>query len=107
MKKELLTASDTWVRGLYMLLYACIFWLTKVVAFGVAIIQFLILLATGQPNARLSEFGKRLSVFIYQLFLYLTFVTHDKPFPFSDWPSYVPLNPTPPNVSGPDKPETH
>ncbi|MDH4275119.1 MAG: DUF4389 domain-containing protein [Gammaproteobacteria bacterium] len=105
MKKELLTATDTWVRGLYMLLYVCIFWLAKLVAFGVALLQFLILLATGQTNARLSEFGKRLSVYMYQLLLYLTFATHDKPFPFSEWPLYVPLQPTPPAApENPDKP---
>ena len=107
MKKELLTATDTWVRGAYMLMYFVIFWLAKVLVISVSLLQFLILLATGKTNPRLVEFGKRLSVFIYQLFLFLTFASNEKPFPFNDWPRYVPIETPPPEspASGMDTPE--
>ena len=39
-----------------------------------------------QTNDRLLRFGGELSDFLYQIFLYLTFNSEEKPFPFADWP---------------------
>ncbi|MGH8512285.1 MAG: DUF4389 domain-containing protein [Gammaproteobacteria bacterium] len=38
-------------------------------------------------NPRLVDFGQRLSTYIYQLLVYVTFKSDDKPYPFSDWPA--------------------
>ena len=83
-------ARQTWLRGLFMLLFAVISRVAELVLLTVAVLQFLWSLATGQSNARLRAFGESLSRYLYQVFRFLTFDTEDKPFPFSDWPGAAP-----------------
>jgi hypothetical protein len=52
----------------------------------VALFQFGWLLATGEPNARLSRFGASLSLYAYDLVEYLTCAGDRLPFPFGEWP---------------------
>ena len=67
-----------------------VFWLLSVVArmviWVVAILQFLLVLVTGTGNDNLRDLGQGTSKWVYQTFLFLTFNSDDKPFPFSDWP---------------------
>jgi Domain of unknown function (DUF4389) len=79
--------GETWKRGAYMLLFAVIYALAELVAWGVALFQFGSKLVTGDINPRLVDFGQRLSTYIYQLLVYVTFKSDDKPYPFSDWPA--------------------
>jgi hypothetical protein len=44
-------------------------------------------LFTGATNARLREFGQSLAVFIYQIVLFVTFNSDERPFPFGPWPA--------------------
>ncbi len=78
---------STWVRGLLMLIMALAYHVATTVLFFVAIIQFVIALAADSPNARLTAFGRSLGSYLRQIVNFLTFVTEDLPFPFSDWPS--------------------
>lgn len=84
--KDSLSRSQTWIRGLYMLLFYIIFSIAELVLALVVIFQFVLLLITGKTNERLLEFGDDLSVFIYQVLQFLTFNTEEKPFPFAPWP---------------------
>jgi hypothetical protein len=85
--KQRVKSKDVWMRGLYMVLFAFIYGVTDFVLFATVIIQFLIRLLTGDINKQLQSFGYSLSQYIYQVILFLTFNTDDKPFPFDDWPS--------------------
>ncbi len=85
--KQRLTARDVWIRGLYMLLFAFIYGVAELVVVTLVIIQFLIRLLTGDTNDRLLAFGRGLSRYIYQILLFLTFNTEEKPFPFAEWPA--------------------
>ncbi len=78
---------NTWVRGLYMLLMAIFFHIAEAVLWIVAIVQFILALASNAPNARLMTFGRSLSRYVQQIAAFLTFATDEIPFPFSDWPS--------------------
>jgi hypothetical protein len=69
-----------------MVLFAFIYGVADFVLFAVVIIQFLIRLLTGGINKPLQGFGHSLSRYIYQVLLFLTFNTEDKPFPYDDWP---------------------
>ena len=51
--KSNLGSRKTWLRGLYMVLFAVIYSVTEVVIGAVVILQFLFTLVTGQTNARL------------------------------------------------------
>ena len=84
--KTSLTAKESWIRGLYMLLFAVIYWVAETVLAAVAILQFIFLLVARSPNERLQEFGDDLSVYFYQIVQFLTFNTEEKPFPFKVWP---------------------
>jgi hypothetical protein len=85
--KENLKQKKTWLRGLYMLLFAIFYSVAEIVIFVVVVFQFLLALFTAQTNARLVLFGKSLSTYVYQVLLYLTFNSEDKPFPFGEWPA--------------------
>jgi len=84
--KQRLKARTTWMRGLYILIFAVIFGVAEVVLWAVVIFQFLFTLFGGEPNVRLLAFGRSLATFIYQIVSFLTFTSDERPFPFSPWP---------------------
>lgn len=75
------------VRVLFMVLMAFAYQLSGTLLFCVALIQLVLSLLNGAPNARLLAFGRSLGLYMRQLVNFLTFVSEDVPFPFSDWPS--------------------
>ncbi len=85
--RDNLTNSETWIRGLYMLLFFIVYGAAEFVLTLVVIFQFGSKLITGHANSRLLDFGGSLSTFIYEILLFLTFRTEEKPFPFRPWPA--------------------
>lgn len=85
--KDNLRKRQTWLRGLYMLLFIVIYHVAEFVVGAVVLLQFLFTLVTGQTNARLLRFGQSLSDYVYQILRFLTFNSEDLPFPFNDWPA--------------------
>jgi hypothetical protein len=79
-------SRSTWLRLIFMLLFAVIFYVAEMVLFAVAALQFLWKLFTGAVNARLTAFGANLAQFIRDIVLFQTFNTEQMPFPFTDWP---------------------
>lgn len=77
---------STWLRGLFMLIFAVIYNIAEIVMAAVAVFQFFATLFTGAPNQRLASFGETLSRYFYHVVRYLTFASDDRPFPFRDWP---------------------
>ena len=85
--KENVTDSNIWMRLLFMLLFALIFCISRVIIGAVIVVQFLWVLFTGSKNDPLLSFGSQLATFIYQIYRYLSFNTEKRPFPFDDFPS--------------------
>lgn len=79
--------SSRWLRALYMILFAVLFKAAEFVMWVVVVFQLVITLATDSPNERLQRFGKQLSICVCGLWMFLTYNTEKKPFPFSDWPT--------------------
>lgn len=77
---------NIWIRGLLMLLMALAYQVSGTVLCIVTVIQFLMMLLSGQPNFRLISFGRSLGRYLQQIVNFLTFATEELPFPFSDWP---------------------
>ena len=75
-----------WERGLYMLIFMFFMGVVKVVATVVIVFQFLTVLLAAEPNRRLLRFGKSLSIYQYQIMLFLTYNREEHPFPMGDWP---------------------
>lgn len=84
--KQNLTASETWIRGLFILLFAFLLVVARVVTGAVVVIQFLFTVFSGQTNDNLRYFGASLATYVYQALLFVTYNSDEKPFPFSPWP---------------------
>ena len=85
--KQNLTAAETWVRGLYILMFVFMLVVARFVTVAVVVIQFLFTVFTGQTNDNLRNFGASLARYVYGCLLFVTYNSDDKPFPFSEWPA--------------------
>lgn len=85
--KSNLLSSKHWLRLLFMVLFALLFQVATLVMWVLVVLQFLFSLITGRDNRNLRAFGASLSTYIHQTLKFLTYVSDEKPFPFSDWPS--------------------
>ena len=79
--------GSMWLRAVFMILLAMLYSLAGTVLFVVVVLQFVIVVLGGAPNARLLAFGRSLGSYVQQIVNFQTFNTEVKPFPFSDWPS--------------------
>ena len=85
--KENIKLQSTWMRGLYLLLFLIIWGIAKTLVIAVMVFQFLSLLFVRKINGNLVPFSHSLSRFVYEITLYLTFASDERPFPFNRWPS--------------------
>ncbi len=74
-----------------MILFLALWGISRVVVLAVVVLQFFWLLVGGKTNARLAVFGQSLATYTYQIVMYLTFSTEERPFPASDWPTGPPV----------------
>jgi uncharacterized protein YqhQ len=86
-KQKCYKDRSVWVRGLFMLLFVFLMGIAKFVTLAVVFLQFLLVLFTGKVNDNLVVFGKSLSVYQYQVVLFLTYNSEVQPFPMENWPT--------------------
>ncbi len=84
--KERLKARTTWVRGLYMLLFAVLCCVAGALLAVVVLFQFGSRLITGGANSRLLEFSEGLAGYIHQIIRFLCFNSDEHPYPLGAWP---------------------
>lgn len=80
-----LRRRDTWVRGLFILLFAAIYSVAEIVLAALVVFQFGHLLLSARRNANALRFGASLSRYLYEVLRYVTFNLDDRPWPFSPW----------------------
>lgn len=85
--KAHLTRRQTWLRGLFILLFSVIYSAAGMVLTAIVLFQFVSTLISGACNPRLLAFGRQLSTYLYQVLLYVTFNRDDRPWPFDAWPT--------------------
>lgn len=85
--KEKLSAQCKWLRLLYMVFFLIVAVIVKFIMWFLTAFQFLVVLFNDHPNKVLLEFSEGLSVYIAQIFRFLTYNTDSKPFPFISWPA--------------------
>jgi uncharacterized protein YqhQ len=78
--------KSVWLRGLFMLLYIFLMGVAKFITLVVVVLQFLAVLFSGETNKNLLHFGRTLSIYQYEIALYLTYNSDIRPFPSADWP---------------------
>lgn len=73
------------------LLYMVAFWFLAHIAFSVAIflavLQFVVVLLTGEKNEELRKFSRNLIQYIWECLAFLIFAREEKPFPLGRFPS--------------------
>ncbi|BFM08008.1 DUF4389 domain-containing protein [Halioxenophilus aromaticivorans] len=75
-----------WLRVVYMLVVALVAHLALMVIWFLLVLQFVIVLITGEPSNTLQRFSRTIGLFVAQAFAFIGFAQEKKPFPFSDWP---------------------
>ncbi len=76
-----------WMRLLLMaLMYIILFSLVQFIVTISLLIQWVLVLFSGEPNARLKHFTRGLNRYAYQIMEFLNFNSEERPFPLSDWP---------------------
>ena len=85
--KDNVTRQSTWMRLVYMVLFAVIFNIAEIVIVVVVVVQFLFKLFTGEANETLGALGQTVAIYVYEMIAYLTFHTDDMPYPFGPWPT--------------------
>ena len=84
--KENVTRESTWMRLVYMVLFAVIFNIAEFVIVVVVVVQFLFKLFTGDVVPRLQELGQTLGTYVGWVIRFLTYNTEEMPYPFGPWP---------------------
>ena len=82
---ENLKKLGTWQRILFMLIFAIIVGLVRMLLWAVIILQVVSALLTGKPNSNILKFGQSLSAYVYHILVFMTFNSDQIPYPFSDW----------------------
>ena len=72
---ENLKKIDTWKRIIFMLMYALIDSMVRLMLWLVVLLQIASVLLTGRTNINLLDFGRNLSTYHYHILLFLTFST--------------------------------
>jgi hypothetical protein len=93
------TTSDVWLRGLFMLLFIIGFMLGQWLLNLIAIVQFIWLLASREPNQFIASIGNSLSTWLADIGRFLTCATEQKPFPWGPWPNAIAPPPQIPSSS--------
>lgn len=84
-------SGATWLRLAFMILFALISSVVRLVIGIVVFVQFLHVLFAGETNRKLLDFGHALAAYIYEITAYLTYNTEVRPFPFdAPWPPPAP-----------------
>ena len=90
-KTESYKDRSVWMRGLYMLIFMFFLGVAKFVALVVILVLFLTVLFTAETNKKLVSFGQSLSIYQYQVMMFLTYNSEEHPFPMGEWPEQLKL----------------
>ncbi len=74
-----------WMRGLWMLIFAVLFELAKVIVAVGALFQFLWMLLKGEKNRPVADLGAQIGAWLSDVSRFLTGASDDMPFPVRPW----------------------
>ena len=77
---------DTWLRGLFILIYGIFFYFLCGIIWLLVVVQFIFKVVTGELNKQLEQFSVGLVQYALQILSYVTFQSEERPFPMSPWP---------------------
>jgi hypothetical protein len=83
--EENLKKISTWKRIFFMLIFAAIGGLVRMILWAVILLQIASVLLTGKPNDNVLKFGQSLSLYTYHILAFMTFNSETLPYPFAEW----------------------
>jgi len=86
-QKSRIGDPELWIRLLYMIVFALLSGLARLLICAIALLQFLAVLISGADNRALRDFSASLTDWVWLCFRFITFDSEEKPFPFADWPA--------------------
>ena len=78
----LLEPGNFLVRLFYILVYLAILGIVRFVLWGVMLMQVILHLIGAGPNPSAQRAGKAVAEYVYRIWLYLSYNSDEKPFPF-------------------------
>lgn len=82
--KKLTERKEAWFRILVAIVSGIIIYFWRVLIGVLAIVNWIIVVFSGKRNKDIAEFSEYFNTELYKFTRYLTFVSNDRPFPFSD-----------------------
>ncbi|MEL0168634.1 MAG: DUF4389 domain-containing protein [Pseudomonadaceae bacterium] len=82
-----LCSADFWLRLVYVVFFALAWQVAEIALAVITLIQIGYRLFAGAPDADCAGWGNSFSQYAWQIGGYLTGVSEQKPWPFSEWPS--------------------
>lgn len=73
------------LRLFFIVVYLLILSVIRFVLWGVLLVQMVFHLFTGRVNAGAQKTGQTISEYIYRIWLFLSYNTNERPFPFRSW----------------------
>lgn len=84
MVKRLSERKEAWFRIIVAIVSGIILNIWKFLIFALLILNWLIVIFSGKRNKGIADFCEYWNTEAYKFVRYLTFVTNERPFPFSD-----------------------
>ena len=81
-----ISSVNTWLRLAYMVLFGFILYFAFIAISLIATVQFLHVLFSGKRQEKLAGIASQLNAYMRQNLDFVTFISEEKPFPFSDFP---------------------
>lgn len=78
---------DTWLRGLFIVVYAVISYVLFWIIWLVVIFQFIMKVLTANLNPNVMNFSGGLTRYAFQILEYVTFQSEERPWPIGPWPA--------------------
>ena len=86
--EENLKSGDTWLRGLFMLISCVLASVAFFAGWVTVVLGFFWVLFSGEVNPQIRGAGRSIAAYLYQIALYLTFNSDERPFPMGGaWPT--------------------
>jgi len=82
---ESITTNPVWSRVVSMLVLVFAYSLAEIVLIALVIGQVLSGLIAHEQNHPMKKMGKQISDYIYEILMFLTFNTEQRPFPYRGW----------------------
>ncbi len=83
--KDNVSRGSIWLRLVWMIVLGIAFNVAQFVVFAISVFQFLCSLFTGKANENLIGLSQSLARYLQKIVTFMTFVSEEKPFPFSPW----------------------